>query len=67
MKAFASLINQYNFRHLQRRNRTARDIHIESPNGFFGLLLSAYELEKLNTILQKGLLIVAAQDPVAQQ
>ncbi|TXF84383.1 hypothetical protein FUA23_21225 [Neolewinella aurantiaca] len=67
LECFADLINRYYHRYAQRTERMRRDIFLDTPYVGFGIILSAADLERLNSILQKGLLILAAQDPVSQQ
>lgn len=67
LHSFARLINRYVHRYLSRTERTRRDIFIESPFPGFGLLFSAEDLERLDGILQRGLLVLEAGDRVRLQ
>lgn len=62
LKAFAQLINKHNHQYLQRKDRKTKDIFIDGPDASFGLVLSANELERVNHILQKTLLILATKN-----
>lgn len=67
LRCFAHLIHRHHHRHAGRGQRDRRDVYLETPYPGFGLLFSPRELERLNTILQTGLLILQAGDPIHQQ
>jgi hypothetical protein len=67
LRSFARLINRYVYCYLRRVERTKRDIFIDSPFPGFGLIFSVEDLERLNNILQRGLLVLDAGDRVRLQ
>ena len=67
MDSFARLINRYAFYHRHRATQKQRDIYIDTPFPGFGLMLAPVEVEKLNDLLQKALLILDARDKVRLQ
>lgn len=64
---FARVINRYAFCHRRRITQKRRDIYIDTPYPGVGLLLAPAEVEKLNDILQKSLLILDSRDEVRLQ
>jgi hypothetical protein len=67
LNSFARLINRYAHRYLQRAERKKRDIFIDSPFPGFGLFFSVEDLDRLNNILQRSLLLIEASDRVRLQ
>lgn len=63
----ADVINRMLHLNYKRKNRYLRNIHLDSPYEGFGLLLSVVDLEKLDHILQKTMLILEVDDPVRNQ
>jgi len=66
-KGFSEIVHGYYTKHLGKKEYLRRDIHISSPYPGFGLLLSVADLERLNHILQKTLLIVSADNEARLQ
>ncbi|MEM9928276.1 MAG: DUF6686 family protein [Bacteroidota bacterium] len=66
-KSFVTLIERYGLRYFRRKDRKRRDIFIDTPYPGFGLLLSAEDLDRLNNILQMGLLVKTANLATRQQ
>ncbi|SER34202.1 DUF6686 family protein [Neolewinella agarilytica] len=67
MESFTSTVNRYYHKYGLRKDRKRRDVYLETPYAGFGILLSSEDLERLNTMLQNGLLIVQARDRISQQ
>ncbi|PHI21904.1 hypothetical protein CEQ90_01040 [Lewinellaceae bacterium SD302] len=64
---FAELITRYLLRYRGRKKPVMRDIYLDSPYSGFGLLFSLRDLERLDDMLQKTLLLLAAGDRVRNQ
>jgi hypothetical protein len=62
LRAFAQLISHCYDRNRDTTRPALREIHIDTPFPGFGLLFSLLDLERLNHILQKTLLIIDARD-----
>lgn len=64
---FADLITRYLHRHYDRKDFNTKDIYLDSPYPGLGLLFSRRDLERLDTMLQKTLLILEAGNAVRNQ
>lgn len=63
----AEIIGKMLRRNTHRKDRYLRNIHLDTPYEGFGLLLSVVDLERLDHMLQKTVLILQADDPVRHQ
>lgn len=66
-ESFAPVIGRLYNRHYRRKDRKCRDIYLASPCEGMGLLFSINDLEQLNHMLQKALLIAATKDKARLQ
>lgn len=64
---FSELINRYYHKYKDRDKPYTKNIHMDSPCQGFGLLFSPIDLERLNHMLQKTMLILKASDPIRHQ
>ncbi|MEM9835479.1 MAG: DUF6686 family protein [Bacteroidota bacterium] len=68
-KGFAEIIHRQYVKcaNCDQADYRRRDIHIGSPYPGFGLLFSAADVERLNHMLQKTLLIIASKAEIRLQ
>lgn len=64
---FAKMIRRYRINFKKRGDCQCRDIYINSPYPGMGLILSPFDLKQLDRMLQKSLLILAAEDNIRWQ
>jgi hypothetical protein len=67
IQSFAHLVNRYAHHYRSRKERSKRDIFVDSPYAGIGLLFSVDDLDRLNDMLQRGFLLLEASDRVRLQ
>ncbi|MEM7575569.1 MAG: DUF6686 family protein [Bacteroidota bacterium] len=66
-QAFADMIRRYHRENAHRQDCGCRDIYINSPHPGMGLIFSPRDLEQLDNMLQKSLLILQSEDQIRWQ